>query len=473
MDFKSPWTSQLKKRDPISCNFQDLPEIDTLVVGAGIAGVSTAYFILKNTNKNVLLLDAHLIGHGATGHNAGQVVAEFERHITDIAHDFGEDVALDAYNSVESAWVDIRKIIHETKIDVDLQEFTGYVGFSGSVVLKDYLADEYLFYKNGYRRGRFYIASDSSELEAMKKLYEPLLDIVPRSEILQKLETIDDSYDAVLENYRGLTNSALFCEELVKYMQKNFHGRFFVSETSPVDEIYINNDNAVSNLASSFSIKSKHVVLCTNGFEKIKLIKNNDKTLNTKFHYMVSGFVGYMAGYLEKIKHNPVTFSYIQKSSHKKRYIEPYYYITKRDFPCDSAMGTLTCLGGPEFSMSDTRKYHKDTHVYSKKALDSTRKFIKKTYAKDLGRDDFDFLWHGLMGYTPTKIRCVGFDPSTSVLMYNLGCNGVGILSSIFGAKRISLLLAGKVFPHSLFDPFMNISKMNEIRKKYSTYFDL
>jgi glycine/D-amino acid oxidase-like deaminating enzyme len=36
--------------------------------------------------------------------------------------------------------------------------------------------------------------------------------------------------------------------------------------------------------------------------------------------------------------------------------------------------------------------------------------------------------------------------------MYNLGCNGVGILPSIYGAKRIAQLLAGETLGPSIFD---------------------
>jgi hypothetical protein len=38
-------------------------------------------------------------------------------------------------------------------------------------------------------------------------------------------------------------------------------------------------------------------------------------------------------------------------------------------------------------------------------------------------------------------------------LLYNLGCNGVGFLPSIFGGHRISQLLAGQTLAPSVFDP--------------------
>jgi hypothetical protein len=38
-------------------------------------------------------------------------------------------------------------------------------------------------------------------------------------------------------------------------------------------------------------------------------------------------------------------------------------------------------------------------------------------------------------------------------LLYNLGCNGVGFLPSIFGGHRVSRLLADQTLAPSVFDP--------------------
>jgi hypothetical protein len=57
-----------------------------------------------------------------------------------------------------------------------------------------------------------------------------------------------------------------------------------------------------------------------------------------------------------------------------------------------------------------------------------------------------------LMGYTANGLRLVGFEKRNSVLMYNLGCNGIGILPAIWGGLRISNLLNGEK-SESLFDP--------------------
>ena len=67
--------------------------------------------------------------------------------------------------------------------------------------------------------------------------------------------------------------------------------------------------------------------------------------------------------------------------------------------------------------------------------------------------ESYDFLWHGLMAYTEGKVRLVGAEPRNRVLMYNLGCNGVGFLPSIAGGRRIARLLSGESLPTSMFDP--------------------
>ena len=80
--------------------------------------------------------------------------------------------------------------------------------------------------------------------------------------------------------------------------------------------------------------------------------------------------------------------------------------------------------------------------------------FLHRTYAHaPKGTIDYKYKWHGLMGYTPNGVRVIGPEPLNPVLLYNLGCNGVGILPSIYGSQKISWFLAGRDLPPSIFDP--------------------
>ena len=57
------------------------------------------------------------------------------------------------------------------------------------------------------------------------------------------------------------------------------------------------------------------------------------------------------------------------------------------------------------------------------------------------------------MGYTPGMVRIVGPHPSSPRLLYNLGCNGIGILMSIWGGETIARYLAGEAVPRTIFTP--------------------
>jgi len=54
---RSPWLHQLNLTREINTLKSDI-ETDIVVVGAGIAGVSTAFFLLQNTDKKVTLVES-------------------------------------------------------------------------------------------------------------------------------------------------------------------------------------------------------------------------------------------------------------------------------------------------------------------------------------------------------------------------------------------------------------------------------
>jgi sarcosine oxidase subunit beta len=61
---------------------RSLPSIaDVVIIGGGIIGVSTAYYLSKKGVKNVLLLERNMLGAGATGKCAGGIRTQFSTRI--------------------------------------------------------------------------------------------------------------------------------------------------------------------------------------------------------------------------------------------------------------------------------------------------------------------------------------------------------------------------------------------------------
>jgi len=449
----SPWVEQLKKNYHSKKLTNDI-KTNILVIGAGISGITTSYFILKNTNLKVTLVEAKELASGASGHNAGQMVSYFEKQIYNMVKEFGFDLAVEAQKDINSSWYLVEQIFQDTGIGTKVNIFTGYAGIQSFEDLILCLQNMYIYKKAGLIFEKLSISNDCPYLDKIPKKYHSLFSVISKKNLLEYLETKDYSYYAMLSLKKGVMNSAAFCEDLLNYMFTNFNDRFSYYEKTPIVELNLKRslNEAVT---ESNKIYSQKTILCTNGFEKIK-INNFSSDIDTKFHYLVNGCVGYMAAYLEEDLKEPTAISYLPQRSetgNKNFDIDPYFYLTRRDYEIKDKRFNLICLGGPEAIMDDTNNYKRE-HPYPKEAQESIDKFIHKTYKNSPKNEiEYKYKWHGLMGYTPNGIRLIGPEPLNPNLYYNLGCNGIGILPSIFGANKVSLMLKGDKFKKSIFDP--------------------
>ena len=446
---------ELKRTRPVETISADLTS-DVAIIGGGIAGISSAFFILKNTDKNVILLEAGKVAHGATGHNAGQLVALFERPFHDIVREFGLDLSIEGMKDFQSAWPLLEEILKETRLKTPCYQFTGYKGFVDLAELLIHLKDKSLMSQGGIDIGEILVDEHSPLLPKIPSHYAHLYRTVSRETILCQLETSDPHYFAAFSGRAGCMNSALFCEELVGYLLSTYKERFLLVEESPVNILRLREHNACMEL-HHHTVEAARVVLCTNGFEKITIINEHGMDINTKFHHLVEGWIGYMMGYVEKSDSKPTAIAYLPPHAtieHSDTYADPYVYLTRRPFNINDNQNNLVCVGGPEVSLPEASEYVPE-HPHSRKAHVAMDTFVHSTYAAAPKNDiDYMFKWHGLMGYTPNGIRCIGPEPCNPVLLYNLGCNGIGILPSIFGGKKISRHINGEHVERSIFDPF-------------------
>lgn len=450
----SPWIQQIKnKRDAFSLN-RDL-NCDVAVVGGGIAGITTSFFILTQTNLNVVLIEADKVAHGATGHNAGQIASYFERPLSDLVDEFGFDLALDGQRSVESAWIILDEIIEQARLQVPIYRFAGYAGLTGFDQLIVHLRNNRHRLAGGLQAESIIVAEEWEDRKRIPAEYKDLYKVTTQKDIMDLLETNNTDYIACLSYKKGCMNSALFTEELLGYMVANYSDRFSFYEASPLTALTLNSKDAHLEVLSH-AIKASRVVLCTNGFENFEIINDYGANIDTKFHHLVNGRIGYMSGYLEPMNNSPIAISYFLKNNNGNQDPtgENYFYLTRRQHENDGKdLYNLVCTGGPEKVLPNGATYSRhDFHSEETKYIIDD--FLRNNYAKYKGENtEYDFSWHGLMGYTPTGIRRIGVEPCNPVLMYNLGCNGVGILPSIFGGKRIADILNGHNLPPSIFDP--------------------
>lgn len=443
----SPWLAQLKQERPAFSLEGDLTT-DVAVVGAGIAGISTAYHILKTTKHQVVVVEAGRIAHGATGRNAGQVVNYLERSFKSIVEAFGESMAVQGQAAVESAWDILDGILKDCGLQTPLHMCAGYDGFCTMEKIVEFLEEQQIREGGGLKVEPLLLRADAELFDQIPDHLRHLVTQVPHSTILNMLQTEDHDFVAAAIQKKGCMNSALFCEELVAWMIQRYGDRLRIVEHLPVERVVLRAGDALLKTHKN-TITAKHVVLCTNGFENFTIENTTGEEIDTGFHVDVQGVVGYMAGYRDEPHQMPAAVCYYLKHQDSG----PYYYLTRRPFGHgDGNEETLICIGGPERILPDRAAYEPQ-HPFPADIEEQLDRGMRDTYHDSPPPASRTFLWQGLMCYTPNKLRRIGFEPKNPVLLYNLGCNGVGILPSVYGGKRIAQLIDGKHVPPSIFDP--------------------
>ena len=451
----SPWIAQLARTRPAVPLEEDLLA-DVVIVGGGIAGIMTAYFVLRDTNRAVLLVEGDKVAHGATGHNAGQLVSYFERSFKSLVDDFGLSLASEGAGAVEHSWTLLDAVVQEAKLTTPIHRFMGYAGVCLEEQLIEHLENNRLRVLGGLIPKRIVVAREWSGLGTIPSLYEGLYEVAEHTEILCVLETTTQKYIALIAEDKGCANSALIAEETLGYLLATYPKRFRLHEETLVSHVRLHEGRGTL-IANGHAISATQVVLATNGFENFTITNDDGPDIDTEFHHEVQGLVGYMAGYIEEGTAAPTAISYYGKTE-EKRSDDPmgddYFYLTRRPFEYEGATAeNLICVGGPDKELPELKAYRRSDGC-NEQYQDEITEFLDSDYKRYEGRETpYKFCWHGLMGYTKSRVRLVGCEPLNTVLLYNLGCNGVGLLPSIMGAERIARIVNGEQLAPSIFDP--------------------
>ncbi|MFA5592795.1 MAG: FAD-binding oxidoreductase [Micavibrio sp.] len=115
------------------CLYRDLPhhktdypaleenaKADICVIGGGFTGVLSACY-LAQAGFDVILLERHRIGWGASGRNSGQAIPGFNWDIRGIAARHGEELAAQAYKATLDALLDLKSHVLKSGIACDWQ----------------------------------------------------------------------------------------------------------------------------------------------------------------------------------------------------------------------------------------------------------------------------------------------------------------------------------------------------------------
>ncbi len=124
MENKSIWIDGVEEKNVKELNKNI--KCDVLIIGGGMTGLNTAYFLSKSKLK-VCLVDQNRIGMGVSSRTTGKINYLQETIYSDLEQYYNYDISKMYLKSQRLAIRKIKSIINKEKLDCDLDKVTSYV----------------------------------------------------------------------------------------------------------------------------------------------------------------------------------------------------------------------------------------------------------------------------------------------------------------------------------------------------------
>lgn len=125
MENHSIWEKDKRKRKEELKDIDDL-NTDILIIGGGIAGMSTAYFLM-NQDKNITIIDKSYIGMGVTSKTTAKLNYLQGTIYQTLEKNFNKKVSKLYFDSQKEAIELVNKIVKKEKIDCDLEKCDSFI----------------------------------------------------------------------------------------------------------------------------------------------------------------------------------------------------------------------------------------------------------------------------------------------------------------------------------------------------------
>ena len=202
---------------------------DICIIGAGICGLTTAYYLIKK-GYNVVIIEKDEVTHGTTGHTTAKITSQHGLIYHYLSKQYGIQFAKKYYDANEEAIRNIEEIIKENNISCDFERKDNYV----------------------YTTKDENIAKIKEEAQALKYIN---LESKETNEVNLPFKVLD----AIKFKNQAQFNPIKYIEGLVKYILTH-NGRIFTKTVCT--DINKDNDKYIVN-ANNNKIYAKYVVLAS------------------------------------------------------------------------------------------------------------------------------------------------------------------------------------------------------------------
>jgi glycine/D-amino acid oxidase-like deaminating enzyme/nitrite reductase/ring-hydroxylating ferredoxin subunit len=373
-------------------------EADVVIVGAGIAGITTAYCLAK-AGKKVIVLDDGFVGSGETGRTTAHVSNALDDRYAEIERLHGGDGSKIAADSHTAAIAFIESTAMQEHIDCDFRRINGYL-FLHSSDEKRSLDEEY---EATHRAG----------------ITTELISGVPGIEIENGpcLKFPHQGQFHPLKYLAGLTNSLI--QMGVKIYTE--------SRVTDISENLVKTENA-------FEVRANHVVIATN------TPVNDLFTMHTKQYPYRTYVIGLL---LPKASIEPALWW--DTGNQESEWITmPYHYVRTQSY--NDEYDLLIC-GGEDHKTGQADKEEKTENERYHRLEDWTRKRFPEAR-------EVVYRWSGQVMEPLDAMGFIGRNPGDKNIYIATGDSGNGITHGTIAGMLISDLISGRENPwEQLYDP--------------------
>lgn len=361
-------------------------EIDVLVLGGGISGAITAYYLLK-AGIECAVVDARSIGLGSTCASTSLLQYEIDVPLTRLKKKIGMADALQAYQSCASSIGKLEGIAKET----------GFPDFQ-------------------YKKSLYY-ASGKKHIPFLKEEYRIRKENNFEVEFLDK-DDVEEQFGfeapgAILSGLAAATNAYGLTHAIHQY---NLKKGCLVYDRTTIKKIDHQKEGVQLRTENGYSISAKKLIYA-NGYESINFIRKKIVALNST--------------YATASESDTTTRNAWRDDAVYWNTDDPYLYMR-------STTDGRIIVGGRDEKFYDPAKRDK--------LIESKSLQLIKDFNGAFPRIKFnaEFNWTGVFGTTKDGLPFIGPFPGLDNSYFALGFGGNGITFSVIAAEIISDLISGK-----------------------------
>lgn len=224
----SYWIESTKSNRTFSTLTKNI-SCDVCIIGAGLFGLTTAYYLSKK-GLNVVVLDKSEIGRKVSGHTTAKITSQHGLIYDYLIHSFGADIAKKYLYANEEAITNIKKIVDTENIDCNL-----------------------------ISQSNFVYTSKPDDLEKIKKEVKAVNSLGFSSQFIEQTSLPFDISGAIMFPNQAMFHPRKYMLGLCNCILKN-NGQIFTNTL--VNDVK-HDEHIYKTLANNRVVKSKYVVLAS------------------------------------------------------------------------------------------------------------------------------------------------------------------------------------------------------------------